>query len=910
MSTPVSLSRTTIGLTTGTILDNIFRSTQDITDAQARLIAQRAFIRASEAPTKANETLTLITQLRKTQQFQENRRQAITKLRTYDQKLSEIEEILIRAKQTAIAAVDPSVDRKSLYFGINEDLERLVSLANYYDGREYIFGGTRVEKEPFKIVNGLVEFLGNTEDTKTRTNDGETISFKVDADTAFGAVSNDISSNVDLNPQATSRTRLTDLNAGKGVELGTLVLRVGTRGSQTPRTASINLEGADTLSDVVNLINRDPTNVVQGVSTSPNTLFTASIYEGRLRIELNEEIYGNYENDLVLTAEGLGGSNVAVDLGLDNNTAGTVVSSGNAASSATITHTAKDGTVTTQVVSTDGSATSALENAEQLRDAINTAFSNKLEAEVVTPTGTANATVAIRPVDGGFSGASVDVSAGTADFSTTSGGFTSDHILLSSELDPKLTMQTKLSDLRFANGAAFNYEGLHIENGGESVDLSFATLDPTNAGNKEEPTLQNLFGLIERAGVFVKGKINDDGDGIELYSTLSGSPLLIRDIDTQVSGTATQLGVNLDFARTYLTDLNSFKGINDDALEVGMSIYTHDRNATNSSGTSGLDAIRIDIPSIAGMTVQDFLDTINDDEQNQFDYDSTLGGSVTGTFVKAKLNSTSDGIVIEDRTQILQFNGLDGINDSGGTAHTLNFDVSNTTDSASLIAGTDFTDLDSLVTAINNSALNATTQNVYALRDGNNIRLVSPTGVITFSETDPGGGGAAIINDETDSTASFAEQSFRIERDENSFTPEAFGIDQGVGNSGVINGKTMQAEGHRTVGAFSALSNLRNALLEDDLAALPGIQLQLKQAIDKILATRETIGQREQSLGGELALGDDFDGSATRLTARISEVAGIDPVQAKLKLDEFMAIFQLGLSSASRVVQVSLLDYI
>lgn len=146
--------------------------------------------------------------------------------------------------------------------------------------------------------------------------------------------------------------------------------------------------------------------------------------------------------------------------------------------------------------------------------------------------------------------------------------------------------------------------GLRITNGGTShtVDVSAAK------------TMEDLTNILNRSAAHVTAKINADGSGLDVRSTLSGVDFSIGENGGQ---TATQLGIRSLDAKSGLNELNYGRGV---ATAPGT-----DFRILRSDGVEVL----IDISN--AHTIQDVLDAIN------------VGGGLT-----AHLAEYGNGIVIDD----------------------------------------------------------------------------------------------------------------------------------------------------------------------------------------------------------------------------------------------------------------------
>ncbi|MCH7989773.1 MAG: hypothetical protein IID46_11585 [Planctomycetes bacterium] len=175
------------------------------------------------------------------------------------------------------------------------------------------------------------------------------------------------------------------------------------------------------------------------------------------------------------------------------------------------------------------------------------------------------------------------------------------------DLDPRLTLQTKLSD--FNNGAGIGStagNGLLVSNGFKSktVDISSAT------------TVEDFFNILKSEDLDLYLDINDAGTGLAISSRLSGANFTIGENN---GNNATLLGLRTTIAGTLLSDLNLGSGIPVDTTE-NLEIIRRDGTQVGVSLT-GLN------------TIQDVLDAIN---------------AVDPGVLVASLNAVGNGISILD----------------------------------------------------------------------------------------------------------------------------------------------------------------------------------------------------------------------------------------------------------------------
>ena len=210
------------------------------------------------APSDNPGSAAIIQQLQKTletrQSYSGNISQANDQLSEADSTLSDLTTLLQQAQTTASANVgtDVTSDQRASAADIVQSVySQVLDIANkQYEG-VYIFGGDASTTQPFVETNGGVQFVGSSTTLTNQFDENSTMSFQVDGASVFGALSTRVQGTANLTPNLEDTTLISDLQGanGNGVHLGSIVLSDGTD------SKSIDLSGADTVGDVVNMIN-------------------------------------------------------------------------------------------------------------------------------------------------------------------------------------------------------------------------------------------------------------------------------------------------------------------------------------------------------------------------------------------------------------------------------------------------------------------------------------------------------------------------------------------------------------------------------------------------------------------------------------------------------------------------------
>jgi flagellar hook-associated protein 3 FlgL len=180
--------------------------------------------------------------------------------------------------------------------------------------------------------------------------------------------------------------------------------------------------------------------------------------------------------------------------------------------------------------------------------------------------------------------------------------------LIGGDLDPRITLQTRLSTLNGGAGLANPSGSFTITNGKKT-----ATIDLTGA-----VTVEDLFNRIQLADIDVATTLNADGNGIAISTRLSGASFSISE---NGGSSASDLGIRTFSGSTLLSDLNR-----------GQGVPTSTGNKLNIQLADGTE-YSVDVTGMR--TVQDVINAVNG-----------LGNAN----LQASLNTTGNGITITDST--------------------------------------------------------------------------------------------------------------------------------------------------------------------------------------------------------------------------------------------------------------------
>jgi len=299
----VALTRITNALQSSMLLSSMNASLRRLLELQQQISTGNRINTPSDDPIGANTALELQDMLAKATQYETNVNTASQSLGLTETALSSLSDILTQAKTLMLQQVGSTATadtRKTAATSVDGMLQEAVSIANRKFGNTYIFGGARMSTAPFTQTGDAVAYRGDGTEMLANISEGITLPVSMSGANAFGALSTEISGNVDLNPIITTDTKLRDLNGGKGVTLGTIKVTDGVD------TAYIDLSKAESVGDVIDMINSEGGGIV---SASLNAA------KNGLRLSTATGNIGVYEVDGGKTARDLGILNGAVQPG-------------------------------------------------------------------------------------------------------------------------------------------------------------------------------------------------------------------------------------------------------------------------------------------------------------------------------------------------------------------------------------------------------------------------------------------------------------------------------------------------------------------------------------------------------------------------------------------------------------------
>jgi len=295
---PANLSRVSNQLRANTSLNQLSRTQTALMKAQNQLTTGRRLNAPSDDPGDASIAAQIRKTIEKREAYDSNLRRAKNGLSEVDSTLGDMSNMLLQAEQIASANVGDSVtqaERESAAAIVKSIYSQMLTLGNKSIEGSYIFAGDKLDKAPFEEFAGGVKFVGSATALKNDFDESTVGAFQVNGSDVWGALSTRIEASTDNTPVLAGATRIVDLKGTtlQGVQLGTIRIGDGTA------AANVDLNGADTVQDVIDRINN------AGVGT-----LTASVNAAGDGIQITGGAGDN------ITVQDIGGGKTANDLGI------------------------------------------------------------------------------------------------------------------------------------------------------------------------------------------------------------------------------------------------------------------------------------------------------------------------------------------------------------------------------------------------------------------------------------------------------------------------------------------------------------------------------------------------------------------------------------------------------------------
>lgn len=266
---PINLTRISQGMRTDFVVQSLRQNQRELFLAQTRIATGRSFVSPSENPVAASRAADLSLAVAQQTQFRDNLRHGDNSLAAADSAISEISGLLIEAASIAsqnVSNLTSAAERQAVAELIGGIRDQLQIVGNRQFNGLYIFGGRDTTSQPFIDAFGGIAYVGDTGERFTRADSALSVAINVPGNELFSALSAQIATDVDLTPTLTESIRLEDITGAteEPIRTGTLLINeIGGAG-----LISVDLTTADTIGDVVDLINAAATEAGSSLTAS------------------------------------------------------------------------------------------------------------------------------------------------------------------------------------------------------------------------------------------------------------------------------------------------------------------------------------------------------------------------------------------------------------------------------------------------------------------------------------------------------------------------------------------------------------------------------------------------------------------------------------------------------------------
>lgn len=266
----VSVGRVSENLKILRLLDTLRQNTVKLFEEENRLATGYKLLRPSENPIEAASAIKLDQLLEGQDQILTNLGLAGGFLDATDASLMDINTLLIEAQDIASehsGNLSDQNSRDAAAIVVNGIIDQLVMIGNRTHQGRYLFAGQRIDETPFVRDSGYVQFVGDTGDLTTHVDASQEEAYNLTGDRLFGALSSEVAGWVDLNPTLANDTRLCDCGGttGRGITPGMIEIT-----ETAVATFTVDLSQADTVGDVVDLINQAAADAGSSVTANIN----------------------------------------------------------------------------------------------------------------------------------------------------------------------------------------------------------------------------------------------------------------------------------------------------------------------------------------------------------------------------------------------------------------------------------------------------------------------------------------------------------------------------------------------------------------------------------------------------------------------------------------------------------------
>ncbi|QDT40857.1 Flagellar hook-associated protein 3 [Gimesia alba] len=222
---------------------------RELVNLQQQVATGQLFSIASESPGAALRTIILQSTYERQAQYQTNIGTNLSLLTMSESALGSVGDALNQAKSISLLGVGNTVteaERVALANEIASLRTQVVNAGNTTFRGQYLFSGSQTNTTPFEErADGQVVYHGDNHQIQSYIDVQTLLPNNYDGISAFAASTPEVGG--DINPALTLQSKISDLNSGRGLNLGSITV---TLDNGTPQTQTVDLSGAETIQDL------------------------------------------------------------------------------------------------------------------------------------------------------------------------------------------------------------------------------------------------------------------------------------------------------------------------------------------------------------------------------------------------------------------------------------------------------------------------------------------------------------------------------------------------------------------------------------------------------------------------------------------------------------------------------------
>ena len=240
-------------------LNNIFRITEDLFNAQKEITSGKKIHKPSDDPSGMRDTLALRTSIKQIKQFERNMNSNQLFLSRGESALESIGVNLIRAKELSMVELGGMSTSETRGYAKNE-LDNIISAvfqeANAKVKNMFVFSGTNVKTTPFEVSASGAVYKGNSDNLVIQIEEGTNVKVTIPGSEVLGA---------DLNPNLNITTNVSKLNGGAGITTGSFSVT-----DRAGKSTTIDVTSETTLLNIISAISNASSNLTASINSSGN----------------------------------------------------------------------------------------------------------------------------------------------------------------------------------------------------------------------------------------------------------------------------------------------------------------------------------------------------------------------------------------------------------------------------------------------------------------------------------------------------------------------------------------------------------------------------------------------------------------------------------------------------------------